>query len=138
MQSDQIFCLLRKKWVKRTPEEEVRQAVIYHLTDKLHYPASLMAVEYALTINERRKRCDIVVFNRHTHTPVLIVECKAPQVALTDSVLQQILNYNLGLRVPYLLISNGQQHIFYAWQKEGQYSMPQAEWLDYESLLANN
>jgi hypothetical protein len=74
-----IFDPLRKKMVALTPEEWVRQNFIRHLIVSLKYPEGLIAVEKNLVINHMKKRCDILVYNKHGH-PVLLVECKAPQV----------------------------------------------------------
>lgn len=40
----------------------------------------------------------------------MIVECKAPQVAVTQKVFDQIAVYNIKLNVEYLIVSNGLQH----------------------------
>lgn len=106
-----IFDNWRKKWVVLTPEEWVRQHVLYFLVEERDFPRSLMAVEKSLLFNTLPKRCDIVVYDRH-YKPLLLVECKAPNVVLQDSVFAQIARYNYVLQVPYLLVSNGLVHYF--------------------------
>ena len=105
---EQIFCDWRRKFVRLTPEEWVRQNLVQHLL-ALGFPMGLIAVEQPITLNELKKRCDIVVYNRQA-APCVIVECKAPQVAITQKVFDQIAIYNIKLNVDYLIVSNGLQH----------------------------
>ena len=107
----EIFDVIRKKWLKLTPEEWVRQLMIQYLLGR-HYPDSLMAVEKKIKVGELSKRCDIVVYNRNMQ-PFMIVECKKMEVVLSEKTLQQILRYHITLRCPYLLITNGQYAFCY-------------------------
>lgn len=100
-----IFDIVRKKYVVLTPEEIVRQYLIHYLVHEKDYPKSLIAVEMSLDLNRTKKRCDIAVFK--DNKPMFLVECKAPEVRLNQKVFDQIARYNLVLRVPYLLVSNG-------------------------------
>lgn len=104
--NETIFDPLRKKHVVLTPEEEVRQFFIKWLNMERGYPLSLMSSEHSISFNRKKFRCDIVVFNRELQ-PTIIVECKAPQVALNRGVVEQIQTYNLVLKVPYLVVTNG-------------------------------
>lgn len=104
-----IFDESRRKWVSLTPEEWVRQHILQYLIHEKNYPVSLIAVEMGIRINGLKKRCDLVVFNRAAE-PVMIVECKAPEVSLNQKVFDQAARYNWDMQVPYLLISNGIQH----------------------------
>ena len=104
----QIFDVIRKKYVAATPEELVRQHLIHFLVKDKDYPPALMAIEYPLKLYGAAKFCDIVVFNR-ANSPAMIVECKAPNVKISNAVFEQAARYNLQLRVPYLLIGNGEQ-----------------------------
>jgi len=106
---EQIFDICRKKWVALTPEEWVRQHLLHYFTTELNYPAGLVAVELSIRINGLNRRCDIVIFNRKG-VPVMIAECKAPEVKLDQKVFNQVARYNLDFQVPYLLISNGMKH----------------------------
>lgn len=74
----------------------------------MQYPIGLIAVEKQLTLNNLRKRFDIVIYNRE-HQPWMLVECKAPEVPITDSVLQQLLQYHNNLQCSYWLVTNGHQ-----------------------------
>ena len=102
----QVFDPLRRRFVALTPEEEVRQKVLYLLVEQLHVPAGLVAVEYSVKVNGLDKRADAVVFGTEGR-PLMIVECKAPGVALTQTVLEQALRYHSVLQPQFLLLSNG-------------------------------
>lgn len=108
-EGDRIFDPVRHAWVALTPEEWVRQHVLNFLVHDLGCPASLMAVEKKLVLNKLTKRADIVVHGNDGQ-PLLLVECKAPQVKLDQSVFEQAARYNTVFKVPYLLITNGMVH----------------------------
>lgn len=101
---------VRRRWVALTPEEEVRQETIRMLHDGYGYPLELMQVEGAITVNGQSRRCDIVVYDG-TGWPYMIVECKRPDVALTQKVCDQACRYNTVLQVPVLLLTNGRQRV---------------------------
>lgn len=101
-----IFDEIRKRWVLLTPEEWVRQNFLQYLIHVKKIPASLIAVEKQIQLNELKKRFDIVVFDTKG-LPWMIVECKAMEVPLDERVLHQILRYNASLQVQYLVITNG-------------------------------
>jgi len=96
---------VRRRWVRLTPEEWVRQNFIQYLIKQHNYPASLMAVEKEILLQDLRKRCDIVLYQ--AQQPWMIVECKEMNVPLNDVVLRQALTYNMSIPVPYLVITNG-------------------------------
>lgn len=106
-----IFDPIRKKFVILTPEEWVRQHVIQFLTVEKNYPKSLINVEKVLVLNEMKKRYDLVVFNPDGSIHI-IVECKAPQVEITQETFDQIARYNLSLKADYLMVTNGLQHFY--------------------------
>ncbi len=110
LKDDLIWCVLRKKYIKNTPEEWVRQHFIHYLITQLDYPIGLMASEKMVKYNGMSKRCDIVSFSNELKT-VLIVECKAPKIKLTEDVFYQIAKYNFTLKAPLLILTNGLQHI---------------------------
>ncbi len=114
---EQIFCEWRHRWVRLTPEEWVRQQLLHRLVE-MGYPASLIAVETAITIGEAKKRCDAVVYNRFM-APIMLIECKAETVPLTQKTLDQALTYNRRLNVPYLMLYNGPQTIFVTIEPNG-------------------
>lgn len=107
-----VFDPIRKIYCALTPEEEVRQKMLYYLVEVKKYPAGLLAVEYSIKVNNLPKRCDIVVFNR-LGSPEMIVECKAETVPITQKVLDQAIRYYSGLNANYLLLTNGKTMFCY-------------------------
>lgn len=101
-----VFDPLRKRFVLLTPEEEVRQKMLYLLVEHLNVPAGLLAVEYSMKVNGLDKRADAVVFGTDG-SPLMVVECKAASVALSQAVLEQALRYYSVLNPKYLLLTNG-------------------------------
>lgn len=104
-----VFDPCRKKYVKLTPEEYVRQSFLAYLIHYLGYPIHLIATEMLVCINGLKQRADIVVYNRQGK-PYMIVECKATNVKITETVMQQALRYNIRLCVQYVVLTNGLQH----------------------------
>lgn len=100
---------LRRRFVKLTPEEWVRQNFTQYLIDKGKYPPGLIGIEILYTSNKLKKRTDILVHDR-TGKPVMIVECKAHEVTLEEKVFEQIVTYNRQYKVPYLVVTNGMKH----------------------------
>jgi len=105
----EIFDPARRKFVALTPEEWVRQHMLQYLVQELSLPLPLIAVEHSLVYLSMKKRCDLLVFNR-AGKAVMMVECKAPSVLLNQKTLEQIARYNMGFKLPYLLITNGLSH----------------------------
>lgn len=105
----QVFDILRKRYVKLTPEEWVRQHFIHYLINYKGYPAALLGNEIALNVGPLKKRCDSVLYGKDT-LPVMIIEYKASNVNITQKVFNQICRYNITMHVPYLIVSNGLQH----------------------------
>ena len=104
-----IFDLVRRKYVALTPEEWVRQHFINYLVEVLKYPKGLIQVEAAFRLNSMLRRADILVHDR-AGQPVMIVECKAPEVKISQTVFDQIINYNFSYGVRYLVVTNGITH----------------------------
>jgi Type I restriction enzyme R protein N terminus (HSDR_N) len=107
--SEMILDLLRKKYVKLTPEEWVRQNFIQYLIHEGKYPAGLLGVEINFKLNKLKKRADILVHNR-LGEPVMIVECKRPDVKIDEEVFTQIIDYEMKFKVPYIVVTNGMHH----------------------------
>lgn len=108
-QKKYIFDDFRKKFVRLTPEEWVRQHFVRYLVQAHHYPAALIALEKELDFNRVHLRADVVVYSRKAE-PLLIVECKAPDVPIRQEHFDQIVRYNMQLKVSYLMLTNGLQH----------------------------
>jgi hypothetical protein len=102
----EVFDPVRRKYVVLQPEELVRQLVVKHFLESHSYPLSKIRVEMGLTVNERQKRCDILVFDKLIQ-PFLLVECKSAFIKIDHTVFEQIARYNLTLRVPFLMVTNG-------------------------------
>ncbi len=100
---------LRRRFVALTPEEWVRQHFVNFLLKEKGYPAALIANEIQIDLNKLKKRCDSVVYNRDL-SPLMIIEYKAPDVEITQQVFDQIVRYNIVLKVKYLIVSNGLNH----------------------------
>ena len=106
-----IFDNLRKKYFVLTPEEWVRQHFVKFLIEEKKYPVSLIALEKELTLNNRKKRTDIVIFDKQGN-PDIIVECTAPRIKISQATFDQIARYNLKLKAKYLVLTNGIEHYY--------------------------
>ena len=104
-----IFDVVRKKYLLLTPEEWVRQNFIHYLNKEKKYPLGLMGVEQMVKYNSLKTRADIVLYNIDGN-PNIIVECKAPEVKITQDTFYQIAKYNSQLKVQYLIVTNGMKH----------------------------
>ena len=127
---------LRRRWVALTPEEWVRQHFVNLLVSEKHYPATLVANEVQLSVGAKVMRADTVVYDR-TLRPRMIVEYKAPTVAITQKVFDQISVYNLLLRVDYLAVSNGRQHYVCRMDYDNEKYSFLEDLPDYEVFLQN-
>ena len=105
----QVFDQVRKKYIKITPEEWVRQHIICFLHTTKNYPLGLISVEKMVKYNNLQTRADIVLYDRNGN-PNIIVECKAPNIKITQSTFNQIAKYNFKLRVNFLIVTNGMTH----------------------------
>ncbi|WNM18432.1 type I restriction enzyme HsdR N-terminal domain-containing protein [Flavobacterium capsici] len=106
-----IFDPIRKKFILLTPEEWVRQHTIQFLIQEKKYPVSHINVEKLVKVNDINKRYDIVIFKPNGEI-LLLIECKAPEVAVTQTTFDQIARYNLILKAEYLMVTNGLNHYF--------------------------
>ena len=106
----QIFDFLRRKYLRLTPEEWVRQHFTHYLVEQKGYPSTLLVNEVTIQVGGVSRRCDSVLYNPQGGTPRVIVEYKAPHIHITQAVFQQIYSYNSVLRADYLIVSNGLTH----------------------------
>ena len=127
-----VFDPLRRRFILLTPEEEVRQKMLYLLVEHLHVPAGLVAVEYSMKVNGLDKRADVVVFGTDGN-PLMIVECKAPHVEVTQAVLEQALRYHSVLKPKLLMLSNGS--VTYCFKVEGQGLKPLDHLPDFAEMI---
>lgn len=118
---DYVFDIVRKKYLKLTPEEWVRQNWVHHLHYAKGYPLALISIESGLKVNRNSNRTDIVCFDREGRKR-LLVECKAPEVRITQKVFDQIARYNITIGADLLLVTNGLTHYCCQYsQTEGRY-----------------
>lgn len=122
---EEIFDPCRRKWVALTPEEWVRQRMLQQFIEVLLIPSSWIAVEKEIEVNGLRKRYDVLVHDGNGQ-PYLLVECKAPDVSLGQSVREQLLRYHIRIPVPYLIICNGEQ--IHAWEKTSSGVLELTDW----------
>ena len=104
-----IFDAFRKSWIVLTPEEWVRQNFLTWLCDAHGYPKGLIAVETTLKYNTLKMRADAVVYSS-TGKPLMIIECKAPGVSISQQTLEQAARYNFSFQTRYLALTNGLMH----------------------------
>ena len=105
----QVFDVIRKKYFVLTPEEWVRQHFIHYLNTEKNYPMGLMGVEKMVKYNALKTRADIMLYTTEGKAK-MIVECKAPNVKITQDTFNQIAKYNSQLKVKYLVVTNGMEH----------------------------
>jgi hypothetical protein len=110
-----IFDSIRKVWVLLTEEEWVRQNFVNYLITQLKYPSAVIAIEKEISLNDLKKRFDILVYDKQ-HKPWMLIECKEPKVNLSEDVLQQVLRYNISVPAEYIVITNGNTTV--GWKKE--------------------
>ncbi|MDO9512625.1 MAG: type I restriction enzyme HsdR N-terminal domain-containing protein [Bacteroidales bacterium] len=103
----QVFDPIRRKYVSLSPEEWIRQNFLLHLIHQMNYPLERISVESGLKINRLRKRTDILVYGRDSK-PWMIIECKAPEIAINQKVFDQAVRYNYELRAAFIVVTNGQ------------------------------
>jgi len=110
---EEVFDHIRKKWLVLTPEERVRQQLILYLLNVKNIPLSHLSVEKAITVNGLTRRYDLVVYGLDMK-PQMVVECKAPDVKITQEVVEQAGRYNKTLHAPVLGVTNGKEHFFFS------------------------
>jgi hypothetical protein len=101
-----IFDPVRKKQIILQPEEFVRQLWIQYFIQETNFHRNNIQVEKTIIINHLPRRFDIVIYNKKVQ-PYILVECKAPEIVLTQASFDQITMYNMEVLAPYLIITNG-------------------------------
>lgn len=130
----EVFDIVRRQWVALTPEEYVRQLILHYLVREKGFPEGLISVEHFFRLSTGKPfRADIVAFDK-TMQPLLVIECKAPEVAINSDTLNQISRYNTLLRAKYLLVTNGLTHFGFATEDFTHYTALK-EFPHYSSLL---
>jgi hypothetical protein len=108
----QVFDVVRRRYVRLTPEEWVRQHVVRFLIEHRGFPRGLVAIEPGFTLRQLPKRADVVAYQRDG-TPLLVVECKATTVPIGQAAVDQAARYNSVLGAAYVLVTNGRKHLFW-------------------------
>ncbi len=101
-----LFDAVRRKWLIAGPEELVRQLLVHYLILEKGYSKALIGIEKGLKVNDLERRCDVLIYDSGLK-PYLLIECKAPKIKIDEAVFRQIAQYNMPLRTPYLLATNG-------------------------------
>ncbi|MFN6073707.1 MAG: type I restriction enzyme HsdR N-terminal domain-containing protein [Bacteroidota bacterium] len=105
-QGNEIFDTVRKKWLILQPEEWVRQLMVLYLSKILHFPLNHFSIEKGVSKGLKKGRWDILIFD-YSMKPFLLIECKSPNIYLTDDVIYQAAVYNIVLKAPYIAVTNG-------------------------------
>lgn len=113
-----IFCELRRRWVRLTPEEWVRQNTYQWLRLEVGYPKAMISIEKGIKVVDMARRYDLLVYDAGFR-PWMMVECKAQQVKLSEDTLMQALRYNIALPVPHILITNGDGAMLFSKARSG-------------------
>ena len=129
LKKEEIWDDTRRQWVSLTPEEWVRQNFVQYLVQVCKYPASYIALEKKIKLGDVKKRFDILVYDGAAR-PWLMVECKSKEIQINKKVLTQVLNYNMAVPVPYLVITNGDTT--YAYHRDGLDFKEMTAFPDYE------
>ncbi|MBP3202889.1 MAG: type I restriction enzyme HsdR N-terminal domain-containing protein [Bacteroidales bacterium] len=125
VQTDYVWDPLRRKSVKNTPEEAVRQWFISVLHEGMHVPEHMMGSEVAFRRGAKEYRADIVVYSRQAR-PLMLVECKRPEVSLSQEVVDQAIRYCNELEVKYIAITNGEKTFLFQRTEDGWQFMQKA------------
>lgn len=131
-----IYDFLRRRYITLTPEEWVRQHFTHFLIEHKGYPAALLANEVSLNIGGTTRRCDSVLYHHNGGRPRVIIEYKAPYIAITQNTFTQIASYNSQLKADYLIVSNGLVHYCCYMDYENNKVIYLQEIPDYHSLAA--
>ena len=105
----QVWDHIRKKWILLTPEEMVRQLFVHYLIHEKNISPSSISIEKQITLDKKIKRCDIIVYDQQIN-PILIIECKSPEIKLTAAGISQVVRYQLALNTTSVCIVNGHQY----------------------------
>ncbi|TKC10877.1 type I restriction enzyme HsdR N-terminal domain-containing protein [Pedobacter polaris] len=106
-----IFDEIRKKHLVLTPEEWVRQHFIRYLLKEKGFPSALLQIEGGLSLNQTRKRSDILVYD-NVGEKIMVIECKAPSIAITQATFDQAARYNSVYKARWLAVTNGLNHYY--------------------------
>lgn len=132
-----IWDPIRSKWVTLTPEEWIRQNMTLYIADTLQVSTGYMANETEIRYNNLRRRCDSVIYTPQG-TPLILIEYKQHRIPITQRTFDQAALYCSHLHVPYLIISNGLQHILCQIDHINHRYIYARQWPTYQALLLQN
>jgi len=124
-----VWDIVRKKWVKLSGEEHVRQQLLHYLIYKRGVARGRIGVEKQIMYNNMIKRFDVVVFD-HEAKPWILCECKGPDVAIRPDTIHQVARYNQTLQAPHILLTNGKTWLFFSKNEKGRYQFRESGWLE--------
>jgi hypothetical protein len=105
----QVWDPIRKKWVLFTPEEMVRQLFVHFLIHEKNISQSAISIEKQIRLDKKIKRCDIIVYDQDIK-PLLLIECKSPEIKLTATGISQVVRYHQILNTTSVCIVNGHHY----------------------------
>ncbi len=129
-----VFDPIRKKYVRLTPEEWVRQNFIKYLIEEKNYPKGLIGVEQKIPGKEQKQRTDIIVYSKNAEV-LMIIECKAENIKITQDVFDQAVRYNMQYNTSYLVLTNGKNHYICKVDKDNKSYSFLKELPDYELIV---
>ena len=108
-----IFDRIRQKYVTLLPEERVRQKMILFLTKEKKFPESLLSIERKIADDDniRSLRTDIVVYDKDSHKPFILVECKSEKIDISQQTIKQAMEYNSLINAQFIVLTNGKKII---------------------------
>ena len=104
-----IWDAVRRRWLVLTPEEWVRRHLIAYLVSHCGVLPKRIVQEYAVPVNGQPQRADVVVVGDSAE-PLVLVECKAPEIRIDERTLSQAVRYNSVLRARFVILTNGRKH----------------------------
>lgn len=116
-QGNEIFDTVRKKWLILQPEEWVRQLMVLYFSKVLHFPLNHFSIEKGVSKGLKKGRWDILIFD-YSMKPFLLIECKSPNISLSEDVIYQAAVYNIEVKAPYIAVSNGSKTSCFMIDKE--------------------
>jgi type I site-specific restriction endonuclease len=119
-----IFDEVRRKYVRLTPEEWVRQHLMHYLMHQRKFPRSLIKVESGLTYNKMLKRTDLRIYDR-SGLPYILAECKAPEEKLGAKAVMQVSTYNKEIKAPFIVLTNGMDLFCWSTNKKDPEFLPE-------------
>lgn len=117
----EVFDKGRGRWLVLTPEEWVRRHVVEYLKEACGFRAEQIIEEYPVEVNGMAQRADIVAIGSDAK-PLIVVECKEPNITINHDTLHQAARYNAILGCRYIVTTNGLTTYCFEQQEDGGYA----------------